>query len=397
MAAQTHHHSAHLLPSGSNLPGVNATVDRGPLDPASQQMLQRGRSVIRSEIAVLEIVEQNLDCSFSDAVRMVLACRGSVIITGMGKAGIVGQKLVASLSSTGTPSHFMHPAEAIHGDLGCIRGDDVVIVLSYSGETEEVTRLLPMLCDAAAGTIAITAKADSTLGKGVDVAILVGKHSEACLHNLAPTCSTTSMLAVGDALALVVSEQRGFTREQFARYHPGGHIGKRLTLVHDIMRPLSECRLASDSLTVREVMIHVSRPGRRTGAVMLTDDSGRLTGIFTDGDLAKLLERDASNLLDQPVAKLMSRDVQIVAPEVKLEQAMIVLAHRKLSELPVIDDDRVPLGILDVTDVVTVLSPSGVSDDSPQSPASLPTHLSGEPRILSLAEHQRRMGRPANA
>lgn len=344
----------------------------------SHVLTQRGRQIIEAELAVLQSVCQNLDDSFARAVEMLLHCDGKVVVCGMGKAGIIGQKLSASLSSTGTHSHFLHPAEAVHGDLGLVHHRDVVIVLSYSGETEEVTRLLPTLNSLAAHTIAITAHSQSTLALGVDVSILIGKHTEACPLNLAPSSSTTSMMAIGDALALVTSEQRGFTREQFARFHPGGSLGRQLTSVAEIMRPLDECRVASQNQSVREVMIHVSRPGRRTGAIMLTDDDGCLKGLFTDSDLAKLLERNGESQLDQPIKTVMTEDVQTITSDRLLSDVMKVLSSRRISELPVVSVSNKPVGIVDVTDVLAGMSESTSADE--------PTEEG--PTILTISEHR---------
>ena len=331
-----------------------------PLQPTHtnplNSLVERGRVVLRRERQAIEQLIERLDDSFAQAVEQLMGCRGSVIVSGMGKAGIVGQKLAASLNSTGTPSSFLHPAEAVHGDLGCIRPDDIVLLLSYSGETEEVLRLLPLVGQVAQSSLAITAHADSSLAQQVDLALLLGAHPEACHMGLAPSCSTTAMLALGDALALVVSQQRGFTREQFARLHPAGNLGKQLTRVEEVMRPLGECRLAGDWQSVREVLIHVGRPGRRTGAMMLTNSCGELSGIFTDSDLARLLENSHESQLDLPVAEVMTRRVQTVSAGAYLADAMRTLAQRKISELPVVAHDGRPVGLIDITDVMSVMS-----------------------------------------
>ncbi len=329
-------------------------------------LVARGQSVLQAELEVLSAVRHSMASSFASAVEMLLACRGKVVTCGIGKAGIVGQKLAASLSSTGTPSQFLHPAEAVHGDLGCLQPADLVLLLSYSGETEEVTRLLPKLGSIASGTIAITARAESTLAKSVDCPLLLGSHDEACTLNLAPSSSTTAMMALGDALALVASEQRGFSREQFAQFHPGGSLGKKLTRVEEVMRPLEDCRIAPDHLTVREVLIHVSRPGRRTGAIMLVDQAGELSGVFTDSDLARRLESGDPAFLEQSVASVMSRGVRVVQRGCLLTDVMQQLTTAKISELPVVDAVHCPLGIVDVTDVVSLL-------ETPQ-PATKQTH-----------------------
>lgn len=320
----------------------------------SRELLNRGREVLEHEAQAIVALRDRLDEAFCQAVETLLNCSGSVIVTGMGKAGIIAQKLAASLSSTGTPSHFLHPAEAVHGDLGCIRSTDVVIVFSYSGETEEVTRLLPLLSETK--TIAITANASSLLGRSATLTLPLGSHREACSLGLAPTTTTTAMMALGDALTLVVAEQRGFTREQFAKFHPAGSLGRQLTNVCEVMRPLEECRIASEQKTLREVMVQVSRPGRRTGAVMLVDASQRLVGIFTDSDLARLLERSEETKLDHSVSEVMTRSFATTSAGCLLPEAMRIMAQRKISELPVIDEDNRPLGLIDVTDLVGAAS-----------------------------------------
>lgn len=323
---------------------------------ASNAVIELGREVLRAEERSIAALVERLDGRFSQAVDKLLACQGCVIVTGIGKAGIIAQKVAASLSSTGTPSYFLHPAEAVHGDVGCLRKVDIVLLFSNSGETEEITRLLPIIRQSAVASIAITAHKSSTLATSVDLALLIGHHLEACPLGLAPSCSTTAMLALGDALALVVSRQRGFTREQFARFHPGGGLGKKLTRVEEVMRPLEECRVASETQSVREVLIHVGRPGRRTGAIMLTDGDGELSGIFTDSDLARLLESSHESQLDKPVAEVMTRKLQTVTVGCYLPDAMRILAERKISELPVVTTDYHPIGIVDITDVMSVMS-----------------------------------------
>lgn len=340
--------------------------------------LERAHEILSAEIAALGALADQLDSAFESAVDRILECPGKVIVTGIGKAGIVGQKLSASFSSTGTPSHFLHPGEAVHGDLGCVRAGDVVVLLSYSGETEEIIRLLPPLNAIAATTIAITAKRTSTLGQSVDLALPLGKHPEACRLGLAPTSSTTSMMALGDALALVTSECRGFSRDQFARFHPGGSLGRQLMSVRQAMRPLAECRVASEHLSVREVLVKVNRPGRRTGAIMLLNSAGKLVGIFTDSDLARLLERQHDGQLDEPISEVMTRHFHTVDSQARFSDAWHLMAERKISELPVVDANGLPAGILDITDVVGLASPP-----PPGTPAA------AEPlQILSITKYQ---------
>lgn len=365
--------------------------DPGP-QIASQHdgMIHRARSILQSEMDVLSSVRDSLSESFPEAVGMLLSCRGKVVTCGIGKAGIVAQKLAASLSSTGTPSQFLHPSEAIHGDLGCLQPWDLVVLLSYSGETEEVTRILPKVNQSVASTIAITSRGESTLGRSVDCAILLGRHTEACSLNLAPTSSTTAMMAIGDALTLVTSEQRGFSKEQFSQFHPGGSLGRKLSRVEDVMRPLAECRLAPQHLFVREVLVHVSRPGRRTGAIMLTGDSGELAGVFTDSDLARRLESGDAQFLGEPIKQVMSRDVRVAQKGCLLTDVIEQLTAAKISELPVVDDCGKPIGIVDVTDVIGFKAPSDsrelpVGESEPAGGArELGTRELGTPTIIPI-------------
>jgi len=294
-----------------------------------------------------------------------------VIVTGMGKAGLVGRKIAATLSSTGTSSHFLHPGEAVHGDLGRIHALDAVLALSYSGETAELTRLLAALAEMETVVIAITRSAQSTLGRSARVTLELGTLREACSLGLAPSTSTTVMLALGDALALTLSRLKGFEPEDFARFHPGGSLGHKLARAEDVMRPLKECRVAEETKTVRDVLIQVSRPGRRTGAVMLVDNNGILTGLFTDSDLARMLEHGRDAALDAPIAEVMTRSPATVRPGAFRAEVTELMAARKISELPVVDGERRPLGLIDITDM---LAPEGYvpRDDNPGSPPSTP-------------------------
>jgi arabinose-5-phosphate isomerase len=256
------------------------------------------------------------------------------------------------LASTGTSSHFVHPGEAMHGDLGRIHPLDVVLALSFSGKTEELTRLLPSFTAMGIPLVAVTGDALSPLGRAAQVTLQLGPMQEACSLGLAPSTSTTSMLALGDALALVVSRMRGFGRQDFARFHPGGSLGRKLAKVEDVMRPLAECRVAEQSQTVRGVLVRVSRPGRRTGAIMLVDTAGYLTGLFTDSDLARMLEHNQESALDDGIDRVMTRRPTTVRLGSQLSRAVELLAEKRISELPVIDDDGKPVGLIDITDVV---------------------------------------------
>lgn len=319
-----------------------------------EEQLRYAREIIQLESRALEAVGARLDHNFCQAVDLVYRCTGSVIVSGMGKAGLVGQKIAATLASTGSRSHFLHPAEAIHGDLGRIHRDDVLLMLSQSGQTEEVVRLLPSIAQLGAPLVAITGQPRSKLARAANIVIGLGPLQEACSLGLAPSTSTTAMLAVGDALALVASRMRGFSREDFARFHPGGSLGRQLARVEDHMRRLPDCRVAACSQVLRDVLIEARRPGRRTGAIMVVDADGRLRGIFTDSDLARLFESRRDNLLDGPIRNVMTKNPTVVPHGSMLSDAVSMMAERHISELPVVDANGWPTGLLDITDVVAL-------------------------------------------
>jgi arabinose-5-phosphate isomerase len=331
----------------------DAAVRLGPLSPFEQ--LRYARDIIELEAQALAKISHRLGPEFCEATRLLYECPGSVIVTGIGKAGLIGTKISATLASTGTRSIFLHPAEAVHGDLGRIRADDVVLVLSQSGETEEVVRLLPSLDRMGVPVVAVTGRATSTLARAATVVLSLGPLQEACPLGMAPSTSTTAMLALGDALALVTMRLHGFGHDDFARVHPAGALGRRLSRVEERMRPLSDCRVARESQIVRDVFASLVRPGRRSGAIMLVDDSGALAGIFTDSDLARLFERRRDDAIDLPIREVMTRNPCAVPVGAMLSDAVSILAERKISELPVIDARRAPVGLLDITDVLSMM------------------------------------------
>ncbi len=270
----------------------------------------------------------------------------------MGKAGLVGQKLAATLASTGTRAFPLHPAEAVHGDLGRIRADDVVIALSQSGETEEVLRLIPALRRLNACLVAITERATSSLGQAADLCIALGPIEEACPLGLAPSASTTALMAVGDALALLVSRMREFSPEDFALFHPAGSLGRKLTRVEDVMRTGKQLRRAHVDETIREIFIRLAGPRRRSGAVLIEDDETHLLGIFTDSDLARLFEKRREADLDRPIGEIMTVDPKRVRVGAMLSDAVELLKTHKISELPVVDRSNHLVGLIDVTDLI---------------------------------------------
>ncbi|MBI3838510.1 MAG: KpsF/GutQ family sugar-phosphate isomerase [Planctomycetia bacterium] len=329
-----------------------------PLSPLEQ--LRYAREIIQLEGHALATLARRLDGEFCRAVDTLYDCQGSVIASGMGKAGLIAQKVAATLASTGTRSHYLHPGEAVHGDLGRIHQDDVLVIFSQSGETEEVVRLLPSLADLGVDMIAITAGRASTLGQAASVTLELGPLQEACALGLAPSTSTTAMLAVGDALALVTSRMRDFRREDFARFHPAGSLGRQLSKVDDFMRPLVDCRLALETKSVREVFVERNRTGRRTGAIMLTDGAGKLAGLFTDSDLARLFEGRRDAALDSPIREVMTSRPATVPQGSMMVDAVAIMAERKISELPVLDSTGRPQGLIDITDVVGLFPEAGL-------------------------------------
>lgn len=335
------------------------SLDRDVIPSSEMERLREGREILRQEARALDEVARRLDTAFCAAVSRIEHCTGSVIVTGMGKAGLIGNKVAATFASLGTRATFLHPAEAVHGDLGLLRGDDVVLALSNSGETDELCRILPIIRRAGAAIIAITSKETSTLGREADVTITLGTLREAGPLGLAPTTSTTAMLAVGDALALVVSQVRGFSREQFARFHPAGHLGLNLRTISEVMRRGRQLRIANEAATVREVFASATnRLGpsvRRTGAVILVDEDGRLAGIFTDSDLARLLECHREQQLDRPISEVMTRHPKTISVSAPLPDAIEILSQFHISELPVIDDESQPVGLVDITDVIALM------------------------------------------
>ena len=328
-------------------------------DLTTFEQIKIATDVIKNEAKALQRLAAKLPDDFCTAVQLVVNCSGSVIVTGVGKAGWIGQKVSASLASTGTRSHFLHPAEAIHGDLGRVGTDDLIIVFSNSGETEELLKLIPTFEKLGTPIIAITGKEKSTLTTHSAAVLNYGRVQEACHLGLAPTTSTTLMLGLGDALSLVVSRANCFQTADFAKFHPGGSLGKRLSKVDDFMRPIDECRVAQESETVREVYVRHGGRTRRAGVVLVINEDQQLTGIFTDSDLARLLERQQDKLFDQPIGSVMTPSPITVAQGSRTMLAIETLACRNLSELPVVDRQGRVVGLIDITDVVNVSASMG--------------------------------------
>ena len=316
---------------------------------------QLAADVIRNEARALERLATRLPAGFAEAVEWLVACRGGVIVTGIGKAGWIGQKISATLASLGTRSHFLHPSEAMHGDLGRIADEDMVLALSNSGESAELLQILPLLRRRQIPIVAVTATEQNSLAQQASLTLAYGDHGEACFLGLAPTTSTTVMLALGDALALAAAQQRAFRPIDFAKYHPGGSLGRSLSTVDEIMRPIAQCRVASHQATVRSVFVDSQHAGRRSGAILLIDAAGRLHGLFTDSDLARLLERQQEDRFDSPISEVMTPNPITIQSGQLTRLAVETLATHNISELPVVDGEHRPVGVIDITDVVGLL------------------------------------------
>ena len=316
------------------------------------EQLREAREVIRHEADGLLALSNHLDTRFCEAVELVRGCSGRAIVTGIGKAGIIGQKMTATLSSTGTQAMFLHPAEGVHGDLGCVSAQDVVIAFSNSGETEEVCRVIPIIHQLGAKIVAITASSENRLARAADVVLEIGQLREAGELSLAPSTTTTAMLAMGDALALVVSQAKGFTARDFGTFHPGGSLGRQLTPIREVMRHGDELRIATADETVRGTLQRLRSNGRRTGAILVADQDGVLCGVFTDSDLARLLEQHRDEQLDSAVSEVMTSNPTTLRDNTCLGDAVTLLTERKISELPIVDSVGRPVGLIDITDVI---------------------------------------------
>lgn len=306
------------------------------------------RRVLRTEADAIAALIDRLDERFDRAVDLVTACTGRVIVTGMGKSGIIARKLAATMTSTGTPAYFLHPAEAIHGDLGAIQANDLVVALSHSGETAEVVRLLEAMRRLGITLIAITGGPRSTLAEAADVTLDCRVDEEACPLNLAPTASTTAALAMGDALSMAVSARKGFTLEDFAVLHPGGKLGKKLMRAEQLMHAGKACPVVQTTTPMRDVIYEMTSKG--LGMTCVVDAQGRLTGIVTDGDLRRRMGGGV-NVLEQVAADVMTPSPQTIAPNVLASEALRLLEERRITSLIVRNTEDVPLGVIHIHDL----------------------------------------------
>jgi arabinose-5-phosphate isomerase len=313
--------------------------------------IEFAREVIRLEAAAVAALEALLDERFERAVELVLGCEGQVVTTGMGKSGLIAQKLSATLASTGTPSLFLHPAEAIHGDLGRVAARDLVVALSNSGATDEVLRLVPSVKRIGARLIAITRSQDSPLARHADCVLPLGALPEACPVGLAPTTSTTAQLALGDALAMAVAKRRKFSREDYALYHPGGELGRALVRVAELMRAAEAAPAARVGATAKDALVAAGGLGRRPGALPVVAADGKLVGLLTDGDVRRHVLRDPA-FLRRPIEEAMTRSPLSVRSDQLAAEAWRMMREKNFDELPVVDGDGRYVGLLDVQDLL---------------------------------------------
>jgi arabinose-5-phosphate isomerase len=311
--------------------------------------LDTARKVLEIEAQALRELMGRLDERFSRAVEILFSCRGRVVVTGMGKSGIIGQKISATFSSTGTPSFFLHPAEALHGDLGRLVQNDVVVGLSYGGETEELLRLLETLKRLAIPLITLTGNPDSTLGQASDVVIDVGIREEACPLGLAPTASTTAMLAMGDALAMALLEKRGFGEEDYAALHPGGGLGVRLRRVENVMHSGEQVPRVLPTTPVPDVIYEMSKKG--LGHTTVVEADGRLLGLISDGDLRRFFQREGNRALSMTAADCMTRTPVTIGRKELATRALNFMEARKITALPVVDADGGLVGVVHIHDL----------------------------------------------
>ncbi len=313
--------------------------------------IKRAKEVFDVESKAIKLLSKKINTDFIKAVDLIVSNEGKIIVVGIGKPGIIARKISATFSSTGSPSIFLHPAEAIHGDLGMVSKRDIIIVLSNSGETEEIIRPIATIKKIGAKIIAICRNKKSTLAKESDYFLDVNVGEEACPLGLVPTTSTTAMLAMGDALAMSVLDKKGFRKEDFAFYHPGGILGKKLLRVKEIMRTGEQNPIVKENETVSEVLIKITKA--RAGCACVIDGKGKLKGIFTDGDLRRHLESQP-NLTSFKVKQVMTANPITVEKDKLVQEALEIIKEMKIDELPVVDFQHRPVGLIDVQDLIKI-------------------------------------------
>lgn len=313
-------------------------------------MLKLARQILKIESDAIRVMIPRIGKSFSGALKLLEACSGRVIVTGMGKTGFIARKISATLASTGTPSLYLHPAEAFHGDLGMVTEKDLVLILSSSGETEEIVRLLSPFKKIGVKVIALTGNRHSVLAKNADVTLDISIDREACPLGLAPSASTAAALAMGDALALALSRQKGFREEDFAFLHPGGNLGRKLLKVKDLMRKGKDHPVVHRDISVKEALFAITRA--RAGSCSVVDRARKLVGIFTDGDLRRQLRTNGQAILQVPIGRVATRKPFTVHQDRLAAEALHILREKKIDELPVVDDRGRAVGLLDVQDLL---------------------------------------------
>ena len=320
--------------------------------PSKARMKSTGENVVRIEAEALKALANRLagpmSALFEQAVELLFCCAGRVVVTGMGKSGLVARKVAATLNSTGTPAQYLHPAEALHGDLGMLSAGDVVVALSYSGDTGEILQLLATMKRLQIPVISMTGEIRSTLAQASDVALDCSVDREACSLGLAPTASTTTMLALGDALAMALAERRGFREEDFANLHPGGKLGKRLARVESLMHSSDAIPQVAPSTKMTDVIYEMSR--KKLGVTTVTENN-TLLGVISDGDLRRLLEKRGKDVLDLTAADCMTRNPKVIAPDQFAATALAIMEEKKITSLPVVDKNGELRGIVHLHDL----------------------------------------------
>lgn len=317
-----------------------------------EKIIQDGKEVIRIESDAVKNLESKIDENFYKAVDTILKTKGRVIISGVGKSGIIARKIVATMNSTGTPALFMHPSDAIHGDLGMVRNDDVVILISKSGSTPEIVRIFPVLRRIGTKIIALVGDMKSFLAKEADIVLDVSVEEEACPYDLAPTSSTTATLVMGDALAIALLKAKNFTKEQFAFYHPGGTLGRRLTLkVEEIMTKGENVPIVNQDVDLHSAILEMT--SKRLGATCVVDNNGKLVGIITDGDLRRAMEK-YPNLSGLKAKDVMGKNPKSIKPDVLASYAIQLMETYKITQLICIDDENHPIGMVHLHDLVNL-------------------------------------------
>ncbi len=316
----------------------------------AESIIQKGKEIIRIEAEAVTALESHIDKNFASAIDLILNAKGRIIVTGMGKSGIIARKIAATMNSTGTPSAFMHPTDAVHGDIGMVTAHDVVICISKSGDTTELRQLLPYFHQLGVKVIAIVGNANSPLSKQSDIVLDISVKEEACPYDLAPTSSTTAALVMGDALAITLLQLRNFTENDFAMFHPGGNLGKQLLLkVEAMMITGKDIPVVKENVSLSNAIVEIT--SKRLGATCIVNDEGILSGILTDGDLRRLLQK-TTNIANYTAAQVMTKNPKTIHKEILAAHALKLMESYKITQLVVVDNAQRPVGILHLHDLV---------------------------------------------